>query len=78
MTLFEPSLNFIDILFEVVSAYGTVGLSTGITQILSIGSKILTIFIMYIGRVGPLTIISYLNVSKIERLRYPEGDISIG
>lgn len=56
MGIFEPDIDFIDILFEVASAFGTAGLSTGITQQIGIAGKLLSIVIMYIGRLGPLTI----------------------
>ncbi len=76
--LFEPELPFLDVLFEMVSAFGTVGLSTGITPGLTVGSKLVAILIMYIGRLGPLTIASLWYFSNGERTRYPEGNISIG
>lgn len=78
LLLFEPKINFLDALFEMVSAFGTVGLSTGITPGLSSASKILSIVVMYIGRIGPLTVLSFWNYSRIERYYYPEGNISIG
>ncbi len=78
MCIMEPSLALSDILFETVSAFGTVGLSTGITPTLSIGSKILSIIIMYIGRLGPLTVATLWYFSRGEHIRYPEGNISIG
>ncbi len=78
MCILEPQLPFLDILFEVTSAFGTVGLSTGITRNLSVGSKIVSVLIMYIGRLGPLTIATLWHFSKGERLRYPEGNIAIG
>ena len=65
-------------LFEITSAFGTVGLSTGITPDLSDGSKFLSILIMYIGRLGPLTIASLWYFAKGERVSYPEGNIAIG
>ena len=74
----EPELSFIDALFEMASAFGTVGLSTGITTNLSIGSKILSMLIMFIGRLGPLTIATLWYFSNGERITYPEGKISIG
>ncbi len=76
--VFEPHLGLTDLLFEVVSAFGTVGLSTGITPDLGADSKLLSILIMYIGRLGPLTIATLWHFSKGERLRYPEGNIVIG
>jgi len=48
--------NFLELVFEVVSAFGTVGLSTGITNGLSIAGKIIITFVMFIGRLGPLVI----------------------
>lgn len=74
----EPELSFIDALFEMASAFGTVGLSTGITTNLSTGSKILSMLIMFIGRLGPLTIATLWYFSNGERITYPEGKISIG
>ena len=58
MVAMEPEISLMDALFEVTSAFGTVGLSTGITTGLCDGSKLLSILIMYIGRLGPLTIAS--------------------
>ncbi len=78
MILMEPDIPFIDILFEVTSAFGTVGLSTGITGSLCDKSKILSILIMYIGRLGPLTIATLWYFTKGERIEYPEGNIAIG
>ena len=78
MSIFEPQLDTMDILFETVSAFGTVGLSTGITPGLTLQSKLLSILIMYIGRLGPLTIATLWYFSKGERTRYAEGNISIG
>ena len=52
MVIMEPDITLMDALFEVTSAFGTVGLSTGITSGLSDGSKILSIITMYIGRLG--------------------------
>ncbi len=76
--ILEPHLRMLDVLFEVTSAFGTVGLSTGITPNLSVGSKAISILIMYIGRLGPLTIASLWNFSKGERVSYAVGNISIG
>ena len=58
MCILEPGIPFEDILFEITSAFGTVGLSTGITPGLSSLSKLLEVLVMYIGRLGPLTIVT--------------------
>ena len=78
MSLFEPNLEIKDIVFEIVSAYGTVGDSTGITASISTASKILSMLVMFIGRLGPMTIVTLWYFSHGERVRYPEGNISIG
>lgn len=69
----------LDILFEAVSAIGTVGLSTGITAELSVIGKIVIILLMFIGRVGPVTIAYELGFKKPEsNLKYPKMDILVG
>lgn len=78
MAIFEPQLSLIDILFEITSAFGTVGLSTGITRTLGVDSKLLSILIMLMGRLGPLTIATLWHFGKGDRIRYPEGNIMIG
>lgn len=75
--------SFIDIAFEVVSAFATVGLSASLTPVLSAIGKIVLIILMYIGRIGPITLIisfarkSYINASKKE-VRYTDGNILLG
>ncbi len=78
LILMDPQVPFIDALFEMTSAFGTVGLSTGITAGLSLGSKLLSIVVMYIGRLGPLTVATLWYFSKGQRATFPEGDIAIG
>ncbi|WP_081040908.1 potassium transporter TrkG [Candidatus Kryptobacter tengchongensis] len=65
----EKNLNFIDTFFEVVSAFGTVGLSRGITQDLTIFGKLIIIMMMFIGRIGPLAF-SFALFGKIEKRNY--------
>lgn len=74
----EPQLALRDALFEMVSAFGTVGLSTGITPGLGVAAKLLSIVMMYIGRLGPMTIATVWYFSRGERVRFPEGNIAIG
>lgn len=71
--------NFLEILFETVSAYGTVGLSTGLTSALSFVGKMIIVALMFIGRLGPLVLLSALQSmqTKILYLK-PEQSVSIG
>ncbi len=78
MSILEPNIPLSDISFEITSAFGTVGLSTGISPNLSVASKILTIIIMYIGRLGTLTVATIWTYSDDIRVRYPEGNITVG
>lgn len=69
------------VLFEAVSALSTTGLSLGITPSLSIWSKIIVMFLMFIGRIGYLTL--FMSVGSIDRSRYglidlPTGEVMIG
>ncbi|MGI6197652.1 MAG: TrkH family potassium uptake protein [Candidatus Cloacimonadaceae bacterium] len=78
LLLVEP-FSFEDLLFEAVSAFGTAGLSTGITPILTSFGKLLIIFLMYVGRIGPLTLIYAFAVKKSAvNLGYAEEKIAIG
>lgn len=75
----DPELDFIQILFEVASAFGTVGLSTGITAGLTAASKLVLVATMYIGRVGILLLIgSLLGDPKPFVVQYPEESLLVG
>lgn len=78
LMVLEPGVALMDALFEITSAFGTVGLSTGITTGLGVGGKLLSILIMYIGRLGPLTVASLWYFSRGERVSFPEGNLAIG
>lgn len=66
-------------LFEVTSAFGTVGLTTGITPALSVGGHVLLVLLMFAGRVGPLTVGTALALrAKPQRFRLPEERPLIG
>ena len=70
------------LIYEVFSAFGTVGVSTGVTPALSIGSKIVIIILMFIGRLGPFTFFQLLG-SKMKfddqsKYKYVEEDFLIG
>lgn len=73
------SSDFLAILFEAVSAFGTVGLSMGLTTELSGVGKVTVALIMFLGRLGPLTLAYALNRRRYKDLyRHPEGKIIIG
>jgi hypothetical protein len=79
ISITDPKLAFIQILFEVVSAFGTVGLSTGITGTVSIAAKLILILTMYIGRVGVLLLMSsILGDPRPTRIHYPEENLLVG
>ena len=70
-----------EIMFEVSSALGTVGLTTGLTPYLSSAGKVILILLMYIGRIGPLTLVvsaSHRTASVSDRIHYPNEDVLIG
>ncbi|NJD02381.1 MAG: TrkH family potassium uptake protein, partial [Ruminiclostridium sp.] len=72
---------FLNVLYEVVSAFATVGLSTGITPSLHASSKILLILTMFLGRVGPVTFAIALSLRSNKKdvdIIHPEGKIVVG
>lgn len=73
-------LPFLSCLFETVSAFGTVGLTLGITPDLNSASKLILIFLMYLGRVGILTMTYALAIKMDDKtkIRYPEAKVMIG
>lgn len=77
--LMIENFPFEKIVFEVISAFGTVGLTLGITPQLSTLSKVLIIITMFVGRLGPLTFAVALGENKIKSLtRYPKENILVG
>ncbi|NET32827.1 MAG: ATPase [Cyanothece sp. SIO1E1] len=79
IALTDPQLSFIQILFEAVSAFATVGLSTGITAQLSILAKLILIPTMYVGRVGVLILMAaVLGDPKPSVVHYPEEELLVG
>ncbi len=75
----DPQISFIQILFEVVSAFATVGLSTGITASVSIAGKLVLAAMMFVGRVGVLLLMSaILGDPKPTTLNYPEENLLVG
>lgn len=79
LSINEIGASFEVILYEVLSAFGTVGLTQGITPSLSSISKITLSLIMYLGRVGPLTVMLALAGKQDKsNVKYPEGKLLIG
>jgi potassium uptake protein, TrkH family len=72
---------FLNVLYEVTSAFGTVGLSTGLTPTLHSSSKLLLVLTMFLGRVGPVTFAIALSLRanrKDSAITFPEGKIVVG
>ncbi|MEG1710164.1 MAG: potassium transporter TrkG, partial [Acinetobacter sp.] len=78
LLILEPDKEFLDLLFEAVSAACTVGLSRGITGELQPASLIALILLMFAGRLGPLTLAYLIATPKKSRLKHPPTDIQIG
>ena len=79
ITYFDPEVELLKILFEVISAFSTTGLSMGITNSLSTASQTILLFTMFLGRVGPLTIVLAFSRERIVgNYKYPKEDILIG
>ncbi len=78
LLILEPNKEFLDLLFEAVSAACTVGLSRGITSELQPASLIALILLMFAGRLGPLTLAYLIATPKKSRLKHPPTDIQIG
>ncbi|MCM1992462.1 TrkH family potassium uptake protein [Oceanirhabdus seepicola] len=79
LSVTESNADFEMIFFEAISAFGTVGLSMGLTPKLSLGGKLIVAIAMYCGRVGPLTVALALgNKKRKGAIRYPEDKILVG
>lgn len=78
LALFQPNMALLNIVFEVVSAFSTVGLSLGITSSLSVGGKVVIILTMFVGRVGMLTIlIGMFKRTRFVSYKYPTENVYI-
>jgi trk system potassium uptake protein TrkH len=78
LLLMIRSGGFLTVLFEAVSAIGTVGLSTGLTPQLDTTGKLIITLLMYVGRVGPLSIALAFGESKKVAIEYPTTRILVG
>lgn len=77
--LIVETAPLIQLLFEAVSAFCTVGLSTGITASLSIPGKIVIILLMFMGRLGAITVLAaFSDRDRQLRIEYPEEEIAVG
>jgi trk system potassium uptake protein TrkH len=71
--------HFLDYAFETVSALGTVGLSTGMTPLLSVPGRVIVVLAMFVGRLGPLTVAySVIGERSGVRYEYPEENVMVG
>ncbi len=79
LTVLESRGEFVELLFETISAFGTVGLSMGTTPGLTDAGRFLVVVLMFIGRLGPLTIAISLRASKKSgKISMARGDIILG
>ncbi|MGT2785884.1 TrkH family potassium uptake protein [Streptococcus merionis] len=81
LALLEPKINLLYLIFEAMSALATVGVSANLTSRLSQASLILVMGLMFVGRIGPITIITGLNrrkPSKKQMLQYAKADLFVG
>ncbi len=78
LSIFEPGVGLDEITFEQISAFATVGLSMGLTPELSGVSQVWIILSMYIGRLGPLTIILWIMPGAQRDVKMPSGKVMVG
>jgi len=79
LTLYEKDIPFPKLLFQTVSAFGTVGLSTGIMGEMSLVGKVLIIIAMFVGRLGPLTLaLALAPGEEREVYRFVQERVKIG
>lgn len=78
LLLLEPDLSPKGLLFEVVSAYSTVGASLGVTPQLGSAGKLLVVILMFVGRVGLITVLMGMTRQRgMRKYRYPKGNVII-
>lgn len=79
LSVTEKNTVFEHVVYEVISAFGTVGLTEGLTQSLSSAGKVIIAVIMYLGRLGPITVmLAFANTKQKVNIQYPEDKLLIG
>ena len=79
LSITDGGMEFLDLFFESVSAFGTVGLSTGITPLISQWGQLILVIAMFVGRLGPFTIgIAMAQGSSIDNYRFVQERVTIG
>ncbi len=78
LVILEPDLRALDVLFEGFSAFGTVGLSRGVTTEMSTAGQGVLMFLMFVGRIGPLALAFSLARPRDAKVRYVENQVQIG
>jgi len=79
LSVFEQDRSgLLPLVFEAISAFGTVGLSMGVTGTLGVGGKCILMVLMFVGRLGPVTIADSLRKCSVRHIHYMEESISIG
>ena len=75
----ERGFEFSDLLFEEMSAFGTVGLSTGITPDVSVWGRIILIVSMFIGKLGPITLgLTMAQQRETDLFKFPQESVMMG
>ena len=71
--------DFVDVIFEMASAVGTVGLTRGFTGTMNVAGKLIVIICMYLGRIGPISLAVAIQAKKKRGLAsYAEEDVTVG
>jgi trk system potassium uptake protein TrkH len=79
LSLTDAEHGLLRLAFEAFSAFGTVGLSMGVTPDLSAGGKLVIVALMFVGRLGPLTLgLALMEAPREKRIEYPAEDVVVG
>lgn len=78
LVILEPHLKPLDVMFEAFSAFGTVGLSRGITASITPAGQAILMLLMFVGRIGPLALAFSLARPRRSKLRYAEDQVQVG